>query len=121
MDSYVVQGKVVSKTNNLPVPGAKVEVFEVDPSAGTYSVDPIITTPSNIFTDSDGKFYGMFNFPGPAKPDIIFRLRQKISGIDHVIYNEIPAFNTRWNIANVVYVNIKVEEYCVTISPEIMP
>jgi hypothetical protein len=118
MTNYSVQGKVISKTNNLVVPFAIVEIFEVDPlGSGNYAVDPLSTTPSILKTGLDGKFNGTFDFSGPSRPDIIFRLTQKISGIDTNIYNEIPAFHTRWNIGNILYVNIKVEENCITYDP----
>jgi hypothetical protein len=122
---YSIQGTVISKIDNLPVPYAKVEIFEVDRSGVDYRIDLIAATDTGtshptepgVLTERDGRFSCSFDYPSPPRPDIIFRVSQNISGVTHYIYNESPAFHTRWSIGDVLFVNLKVEEYCITGPP----
>lgn len=117
MATYTVQGKVTSKLNGKPVPYANVEIFEVDPSGSDYISDPVVTTPAIVTTGTDGSFEASFPFPGAARPDIIFRVSQKVSGVTRYIYSENPALQTRWNIADILYVDIRVEAETPTMDP----
>ena len=110
---YSIQGTVISKIDNSPVPFATVEIFEVDRIGIDYRIDLIATT-NPALTDMDGRFFCSFDYPSPPRPDIIFRISQNISGVTQYIYNESPAFHTRWSIADVMFVNLRVEEYCIT-------
>jgi len=107
MAIYVIQGKVKSKRNGLPVPYANIEVLKV----GTdFSVEMIANGTSVI----DGGFNISFDFALPGRPNIIFRISQNIAGVVKYIYNENPAEDARLNIGDVLYVNINVEEDCIT-------
>jgi len=118
MATYTVQGRVTSKINGKAIPYATVEIFEVDPAGGSYVVDAVVTIPPVVTTDANGYFKASFNFLGePGRPDIIVRVSQKVSGITQYIYSENPAVQTRWNIADVLYVDIKVEAETPTMDP----
>ncbi|MCK4649421.1 hypothetical protein KAT51_07850, partial [bacterium] len=116
MAIYSVQGKVVSKVTGLGASFAQVEIFEVDKLGGNYKSDLIVAT----MTNQDGEFSTTFTFttgpPGSAaRPDIIFRVTQNIDGVNNIIYNENPAEDTRWNIADVLSVELKAED-CIAVS-----
>lgn len=114
MVTYNIQGKVISKRNGLPVPFANIEVLEVDKVGANYTVSAIATGKSQM----NGAFNITFNFPYPLpnRPDIIFRVSQNVDGIVKYIYNENPSEDTRWNIGDVLSVNLEVEEECVTLN-----
>jgi len=114
---YNVQGKITSKRNGLPVPLADIEVLEVDKVGTNYLVDVIATGKSGM----NGNFSISFDFPYalPTRPDVILRVSQNVGGIVKYIYNENPSEDTRWNIGDVLYVNIGVEEDCVTFNPPV--
>ncbi len=116
MATYSIQGKVVSKVTGLGASFAQVEIFEVDKPGGTYKSDLI----KAAMTNQDGEFSATFTFstgpPGSAmRPDIIFRVTQNIDGVSNIIYNENPAEDTRWNIADVLSVELKAED-CVSVT-----
>lgn len=116
MATYGVQGKVISKITGLGASFALVEIFEIDKIGGNYRSDLIAST----MTNPDGEFSTTFDFstgpPGsPARPDIIFRVTQNIDGVSNIIYNENPADDTRWNIPDVLGVELKAED-CITAS-----
>jgi hypothetical protein len=116
MATYSVQGKVISKVTGLGASFAQVEVFEVDKVGANYTSDLIVVT----MTNQNGEFNTTFTFnSGPAgsplRPDIIFRVTQNIDGITNVIYNENPAEDTRWNIADVLYAELKAKD-CISVS-----
>ncbi len=111
---YNIQGKITSKRNGLPVPYAKIEILEVDKVGVNYSTIVI----ANGLSGMDGDFSINFDFPIPlpSRPDIIFRISQNVDGIIKYIYNENPSEDTRWNVADVLYADIEIEEDCVTIN-----
>jgi hypothetical protein len=108
MTPYAVQGKVVSRANGQPVQHAVVKVFLVAKAGTGYSVSLVATSPVNITTDINGNFNGSFS--AAATPSIIFCVYQNVDGQNKTIYNELPAVNTRWNIGNVVYNILKVDD-----------
>jgi hypothetical protein len=116
MATYGVQGKVISKVTGLGASFAQVEIFEIDKIGPVYKSDLIAAT----MTNQDGEFSTTFTFshggPGsPARPDIIFRVTQNIDGVSNIIYNENPAEDTRWNIPDVLGVELKAED-CIAVS-----
>jgi hypothetical protein len=116
MATFGVQGKVISEITGLGASFAQVEIFEIDKVGGNYISDLIAA----VMTNQNGEFSATFNFssgpPGsPARPDIIFRVTQNIDGVSNVIYNENPAEDTRWNISDVLGVELKAEN-CITAS-----
>lgn len=122
MATYKIQGKVTAKKTGLAVLYAKVEILRVRKVGANYQVTPVIPIGSQDTTDSEGKFQISFDFtPPPSKPSIIIRVSQSINGAVKYIYNENPAVNTRWNIGDVVVVNINIEEECVTSNSPTFP
>ena len=116
MATFSVQGKVISKVNGLGASFALVEIFEVDQVGSNFKSDLIATT----MTNQDGEFSTTFTFStgligSSARPDVIFRVSQNIDGISNIIYNENPAEDTRWNIADVLAVELEAED-CVSVS-----
>lgn len=120
MTTYKVQGMVTSQKTGLPVPYAKVEILKVEHVGANYQVTPFAPNPplgtGYDTTDLNGVFQISFDFSTiPAsRPSIIIRVSQTIDGGVRYIYNENPAANTRWNIGDVVVVNIRVGEECVS-------
>lgn len=111
MASFLIQGSVVSSTNGQPVPFATVEVFQVNnPSPGVYNT----TLLTKAATNGAGAFMAPFTFPSPPRPNIILRVTQKVGGVTTIIYSENPATDTRWAIADVVNVVLKVSGAAVT-------
>lgn len=107
MGIYVIQGKVKSKRNGLPVPYANIEVI---PVGADYTIPK---GSSNV----NGDFEISFDFTLPGRPSIIFRISQNVGGVIRYIYNENPSEDTRLNIGDVLYVDINVEEDCLTYNP----
>jgi hypothetical protein len=118
MAAYRVQGNVTSQKNGMAVAYAKVEILKVVKIGSDYQVTPFQPLAgSQDITDTSGAFHIDFTFlPPPAKPSIVIRISQIIDGAVKYIYNEIPAVQTRWNIADVVGVNIKVEDDCIAVN-----
>jgi hypothetical protein len=119
MATFNVQGKVVDKTTKLGVPFAQVTVYEVDSTPTGYRSDFLV----DGTTDLNGNFNIPFTWSLDItilqnRPDIIFKVIQKIDGIDKVIYNENPATKTRWNIGDILSVTLEAEN-CVGIVPPI--
>lgn len=117
MAIFNIQGKVVSKATKLPVPMAQVKVYEVDKVAGVISTEFL----TEGLTDLEGEFNISFTWPFDTsilenRPDIIFKVTQKIDGVDKVIYNENPATQTRWNIGDILSVTLEAEN-CISIIP----
>jgi hypothetical protein len=117
MATFDIQGKVINKATKLPVPMARVKVYEVDKVAGGVKTDFLIEG----LTDLKGEFNITFTWPFNIsilenRPDIIFKIIQKIDGVDKEIYNENPATQTRWNIGDVLSVTLEAEN-CVSIIP----
>jgi hypothetical protein len=124
LKSYKIKGKVALKSNGKPVPYALVEIFDVSPADGNYSITSIVTSPKDIITSKDGSFEASFVFSGISesegrRPDVIFRVSQTISGISKYIYNENPSLQTRWNIGDFLYVDIQADESAVALEPSL--
>jgi hypothetical protein len=104
MSTFNLQGKVIDKATKLRVPFAQVKAFEVDAlPGGGFQCDLIGET----LTDINGQFSITFSWSydisiNSNRPDIIFKVFQKIDGADKPIYDENPAIKTRWNIANIL-------------------
>jgi hypothetical protein len=117
MAAFNVQGQVINKATKLPVPMANVKLYEVDKVAAGYKSDFL----TEGLTGLDGKFNVTFAWPYDVsiptnRPDIIFKVTQKIDGTDKVIYNENPATETRWNIGDILSVTLEAED-CISIMP----
>lgn len=117
MATFNMQGKVVDKTTKLGVPLARVLVYEIDAVGAGLRADLLV----EVVTGIDGGF--SVDFPWPLdisimqnRPDIIFKVTQKIDGIEKVIYDENPATQTRWNIGDVLSVTLEAQN-CVSIAP----
>jgi hypothetical protein len=118
MATYKVMGNISSKKNGLAVAFAKVEILQVVKVGTDYQVTPLAALPgSQDVTDNTGAFSVLFDHVAAPKPSIVIRISQTIDGAVKYIYNENPVLQTRKNIGNVVGVNIKVEEECITMSP----
>lgn len=99
MATFNIQGKVLKPSSQLGVSLAKVKVFQLGQTA------PIVETKTGI----DGTF--SIEFPwATGRPDVHFKVTQMVEGTEKVIYNENPATQTRFNIADVLAVNLKAEE-----------
>jgi hypothetical protein len=103
--TFNIQGSVVSKSTGAGVPIATVQVYQLG------SATPLATVP----TDGVGKFN--LNFPWPLdvsipgnRPDVHFKVIQRVDGAERVIYNENPATQTRKNIGDVLSVSLKAAE-----------
>ncbi|OPY48218.1 MAG: hypothetical protein A4E47_00014 [Methanosaeta sp. PtaU1.Bin028] len=113
MGTYVVQGAIKSKRNGLPVPYANVEILKV----GTGNAVELI---GSGISDVNGYFDISFDSAPPGRPSIIIRVSQKSGGsqgpdaVVKYIYNENPAEDTRFNIGDVLGVDINVDEECLT-------
>ncbi len=117
MATFNIQGKVINKATKSGVPMARVKVYEIDKIAGGYKTDFLVEGSTNL----KGDFNITFTWPYDVsihgnRPDIIFRVTQKIDGTDKVIYNENPATATRWNIGDVLSVTLEAED-CISIMP----
>ena len=117
MATFNIQGKVINNNTKLGVPIARVKVYEVDKVPAGYKADFLVEG----FTDLNGGFNLSFPWPYDIsiignRPDIIFKVTQKIDGTEKVIYNENPATKTRWNIGDVLSVTLEAED-CVSIMP----
>lgn len=117
MATYNIQGKVISKVTGLGASFSQVEIFDVDNIGSNYNSVLIDT----VMTNQDGEFNATFAFSGDGtvnpgrRPDIIFRVFQNVDGISKMIYNENPAEHTRWNIADILSVELKAED-CISAS-----
>ena len=110
MATFSIQGKVIDKHNELAIPYAKVTAYEVDKVTSGFKSDFV----AEGLTDLSGGFNITFTWPydlsiSGNRPDIIFRVAQKIDGIDKIIYNENPATETRWNIGDYLSVTLESE------------
>lgn len=117
MATFNIQGKVINKVTKLSVPYARVKVYEIDKVAAGYKSDFL----AEGLTDLNGVFNITFTWPYDTsipgnRPDIIFKVTQKIDGADRDIYNENPATQTRWNIADILSVTLEAED-CISIIP----
>jgi hypothetical protein len=111
MSHFLVQGSVVSAANGQPVPYATVQVFQVNMPGYTTSLLTTTTTALN------GTFSAPFTFASPPRPNVILRVSQTVAGTTTYIYQENPATDTRWSIADVVNVTLKASGTLVTSSP----
>jgi len=117
MATFNIQGKVINKVTKLSVPYARVKVYEIDKVTAGYKSDFL----TEGLTDLNGIFNTTFTWPYDIsipgnRPDIIFKVIQKIDGVDKVIYNENPATQTRWNIGDILSVTLEAED-CISIIP----
>ena len=117
MATYNLQGKVLDKSTKLRVPYAVVKAYQVVTVAGGYNCNPVV----QAYTDIHGQFNMTFSSPAPVppnsnRPDIIFQVVQRIDGADRTIYDENPATQTRWNIADVLSVTLEASN-CIAIAP----
>jgi hypothetical protein len=115
MSSFLVQGKVVAAATGQPVAYATVQVFEV--SMPGYSTS-LLTTVSTLI---DGSFSAPFTFASPPRPNVIVRVSQTVGGTTTYIYQQNPATDTLWAIADVVTLTLKATGTLVTVSPPPTP
>ncbi len=113
MATFNVQGNVVRKNTGLGISYAKVQVYQLGQTA------PLAV----VTTEPDGSFELTFNWPKDVtvqanRPDVHFKVIQMIDGADTVIYNEDPATETRHNIADVLAVNLEVDQGLALSKPE---
>ncbi len=119
MATFNIQGKVIDKATKLGVPFAQVKVYEVDKVGTGYQSNFLIEG----LTDLSGIFSINFTWPLDVtivenRPDIIFKVIQKIDGIDKIIYDENPALETRWNIGDILSITLEAQN-CVPLVPPI--
>ena len=107
MPTFNIQGRVLKKSVQLGVSKAKVQVFHLGHPV------PIVETE----TDFDGKFNVSFPWTEAGRPDVHFRVLQVLNGVEQVIYNENPATQTRFNIADVLSVTLRADEGLTLTSP----
>jgi hypothetical protein len=105
MATFNIQGSVLSKGTGAGIPYATVKVYQFGVA------QPLASGPTN----ASGKFSLTFSWPHdvsvPAnRPDVHFKVTQRIDGTVRVILNENPATETRKNIADVLAVALKVTE-----------
>lgn len=117
MANFNIQGKVINRNNKLRVPYARVTIYEVDNVPAGFKSNFLV----QAVTDLNGEFNVTFAWPYDItvlqnRPDIIFRVAQKIDGVDKIIYNENPATQTRWNIGDYLSVTLEAEE-SVSVNP----
>ncbi|MCP4146284.1 MAG: hypothetical protein GY757_00910 [bacterium] len=111
MATFNIQGKIIKKGSELGVPFATVIIYEVDKSGSGFKSDVLTET----YTDIHGEFsvdfsWVMLSTNQANRPDIIFKVTQMIDGAAKVIYNETPAADTRWNIADILKVTLEAED-----------
>jgi len=116
MRPFHVHGRVRCRKTGRPVPYALVDAFEVDPlSGGGFRQDLI----GSGVTNTCGNFH--ITFPWflvllpQTRPDLIFRVSQKVDGATKAIYSEDPT-KTRWNMVDGTFVNLWVEDDCLTFN-----
>jgi hypothetical protein len=112
MATFNIQGSAVSKSTGAGIPFATVSAYQLGVAA------PLASGP----TDASGKFNLTFSWPHdvsiPAnRPDVHFRITQRVDGADRIIYNENPATQTRRNIGDVLSVTLKAAEGVSTMPP----
>ena len=114
MASFVVQGDVKSRENGQPLSHPTVQVFQVDnPSPGVYNT-ALLKQVSEI-PGKAGRFHASFTYPSPPRPNIILRVLQEVTGPGvNIVYNENPATDTRWAIADVVNVHLIADGNAIT-------
>jgi hypothetical protein len=115
MSNFLIQGKVVSRTNGQPVAYAKVQVFQVHIPGFTTNLLTAVTTLAN------GTFSAPFTFTSPPRPNVILRVSQTVGGTTTYIYSENPASDTRKAIADVVTVTLEASGTLVTSNPSPTP
>lgn len=106
MATFNIQGRVVRTASNLGVPGAKVKAYQLGQTA------PIIEAVTAI----DGSFNVSFPWAS-GRPDVHFKVTQTLNGAETEIYNENPATQTRFNIADVLAVTLKTDAGLALVSP----
>lgn len=102
---FSIQGTVVNKTTNAPISRAWVLAYhrtDTDPRA-------------RVLTADDGKFKMDFIWPPDTavhtnRPDVYFKVIQRIDGSERVIYTENPATQTRNNIGDIISVTLRAAE-----------
>lgn len=105
MATFNIQGSTVNKTTGAGIPFATVRVYQLG----------VATPLASGSTDASGRFNLTFSWPYdvsiPAnRPDVHFKVTQRVDGADRIIYNENPATQTRRNIGDVLAVTLKVSE-----------
>ena len=112
MANFNIQGSVVSQGTGGAVPFATVRVYQ-------FGVPEPLA--SNL-TDVSGKFTLAFSWPHDVsipgnRPDVHFKVTQRVDGTERILYNENPATQTRKNIGDVLAVTLKIEGGVSTIPP----
>jgi hypothetical protein len=110
--TFSIQGNVVNKATGAPISHATVSVYQLGVAV------PLATAPSN----DSGHFTMSFSWAPDIsvhsnRPDVHFKVVQRIDGSDRVIYNENPATQTRANIADVLSVTLRATEGITSTSP----
>jgi hypothetical protein len=106
MATFNIQGRVVRPSSSLGVPGAKVKAYQLGQTA------PIV----EAVTALDGSFNVSFPWAS-GRPDVHFKVTQTLNGAETEIYNENPATQTRFNIADVLAVTLKTDAGLALVSP----
>jgi hypothetical protein len=102
MVTFNIQGKVLNPDGNLGVSNAKVMVYQVGETA------PLVEG----YTDLEGRYSLDFDWPldisiHDNRPDVHFKVIQRIDDADTVIYNENPDTDARRNIADILAVDLE--------------
>lgn len=105
MATFNIQGSAVSKSTGAGIPMANVRVYQQGVAA------PLAAGT----TDATGKFTLTFAWPYDVsipsnRPDVHFKITQRVDGTERILYNENPATQTRRNIGDVLSVTLKVAE-----------
>ncbi len=105
MATFNIQGSVLSKSTGAGIPYATVKAYQLG----------VAVPLASGATSAAGKFNLTFSWPYdvsiPAnRPDVHFKVTQRVDGAERVLLNEDPATQTRKNIADVLSVTLKPTE-----------
>jgi hypothetical protein len=114
---YHVNGTVVCKRTGKGISNAMVEAFHVRALTGGGFAQYLM---GSTVTGSSGNFGITFRWclifrPPEGRPDLIFRVSQKIDSSVNVLYRE-DTSQTHWNVMDDSYITLEVEGDCITIS-----
>ncbi|HEX2688523.1 MAG TPA: hypothetical protein VHN14_17960 [Kofleriaceae bacterium] len=116
MVTFNIQGSVVNKSTGAGIPYATVKVYQLGMAQPLGSGS----------TSTSGQFSLNFTWPYDVsilsnRPDVHFKVTQRVDGAERIIYNENPATETRKNIADVLAVTLKASEGVSTIPAASTP
>jgi hypothetical protein len=110
--NFSIQGSVLNKTTGAPISHATVSAYHSGVAAPLASAA----------TNDSGHFNLSFSWAPDIsvhsnRPDVHFKVVQRIDGSDKVIYNENPATQSRVNIPDVLAVTLRATEGVTATSP----